>query len=418
MKIFTLTIFTIFTTLFLHAQEELVSFQSGNLTLDGTLSIPEGDGPFPVVILVHGSGPNDRDQSITLTGGNALCLYPGLYNKTIKNFKDIADYLSAKGIMVFRYDKRTLTHASALDPITISTYDFVDDIEAAIDYVKTRSEANKECIVLAGHSQGGALIPIAAKNRNDVHGLISLAGAVTPVDSLLPEQYRYIYVTCANDPNSGEFVASQLYDQFNQIRNGTFPANTQVSVNFPGNPNPIPFGYPIFWEDWIEMGDSVVQNYLQADLPVLIIQGQDDINVPPSDAMRLFKALEGQLDVSVDTFIAINHFLTNFEDNNVSQEILERIERWIKAGKTTPIKDIKSLEGVSLMVDRCSLTIHLNGNPGDLNNFQLFSINGALVKSGNLNSEGSTSITDLKSGSIYILKINGNGTYQEKVFIP
>jgi alpha-beta hydrolase superfamily lysophospholipase len=418
MKIFTLTIFTIFTTLFLNAQDETISFQSGNLTLDGTLSIPEGNGPFPVVILVHGSGPNDRDQTITLTGGNALCLYPGLYNKTVKNFKDIADYLSANGIMVLRYDKRTFTHGTTLDPVSISTYDFVDDIEAAIDFVKTRSEADTDCIVLAGHSQGGVLIPVAAKNRNDVHGLISLSGAITPVDSLLAEQYRYIYVTCANDPNSGELVASQLYDQFNQIRNGTFPSNTQVSINFPGNPNPVPFGYPIFWEDWIEMGDSVVQNYLQADLPVLILHGEDDFNVPPSDAMHLYNAMEGQLDVSVNTYPIINHFLTNFEDNNVSQEILERIVSWIKAGKTTRITDIQSLESVHLFIEKNSLTISIDENSEALNSFQLYTNNGVLVRQGKLNSEGLTRISDLPSNSIYFLKLQGTSSFCEKVFIP
>lgn len=305
-----------------NAQEEIITFPSDELFLNGTFSIPEGDGPFPVAILVHGSGPSDRDQSVTFSDANSACLYPGLYNQSIANFYDIATYLSANGIAVFRYDKRSLTHGASLDPVTVSTKDFVTDIESAIRYVQTRTDVDTACIVLAGHSQGSTLIPIAANNSKAVAGLISLAGPVTAVDSLLPEQYRAIYLRCANDAFSGAAVANQFYQQFRQMREETFPEGAQLAVNFPGNPtNPVPFGYETFWKDWIDMGDNVLNNYNAANLPTLIIQGDDDFNVPASDALRFQAALPSSL-TTVALFEGINHFLTPANTPNVAPAIL------------------------------------------------------------------------------------------------
>ena len=223
-------------------QDEQITFQSNGLTLNGTLSIPiDGNEPYPLAILVHGSGPNDRNQTITLSGGNALCLYPELFNQTIRNFKDIADYLSANGIAVLRYDKRTFTHAQTLNEADILVSDFTTDIESAISFSQTRNEINENEIFLVGHSQGSSLIPIAAKNTENVKGLISLAGPTTPIDSLLPEQFRDIYIYCANDPTTGENVANQFYNQFQEIRNGTFPLDEQIMINIPGTTTLIPY---------------------------------------------------------------------------------------------------------------------------------------------------------------------------------
>ena len=267
------------------SQEEQISFQSESLTLNGTLSIPEnGISPHPLAILVHGSGPSDRNQTITLSDGNSLCLYPNLFNQTIRNFKDIADYLSDNGIAVLRYDKRTFTHSQTLNVPEILVSDFVIDIESAINFSKSRSEIDENNMFLIGHSQGSSLIPIAASNSPEIKGLISLAGPTTPIDSLLPEQIRHIFEECANDPATGENVANQFYEQFGQIRNGTFPLNQQIMLTIPGNPNPIPQGYGSFWDNWIQISDNVLSNYSESNVKTLIVQGDDDLNVPVTDA--------------------------------------------------------------------------------------------------------------------------------------
>ena len=328
-----LFLFLLVYPLLLAAQEEAITFMSEGWTLNGTLSVPEGEGPFPVVILVHGSGANDRDQTAPLTGGNAACIYPQLLGETLKPFRDIANHLSANGIAVLRYDKRTFTHGASLDPITTSTYDFADDVANAVDFVKTQSSVDTSCIVLAGHSQGSVLIPIAALNRPSVAGLISLAGAVTPIDSLLPEQYRQLYIQCANDPITGANVANQIYDLFEQLRAGNFEDDEVLQFNAPGVPQPISLGYPIFWRDWINMNDSVLINYEQSGLPTLVLHGTNDFNVPVSDAQRFANGLPTS-QVSVQTYLGVNHFLTPANEPTVDEALLNTMVDWIKNIKT------------------------------------------------------------------------------------
>ncbi len=346
-KIILLALFVI-SAFAMFAQED-VSFTSDGLTLNGTFSTPADDGPSPVVILVHGSGPSDRNQRVSLNDGNSACIYPGLFNNTIANFQDIAEHLNANGVAVLRYDKRSFTHGAILDPLTVSTKDFVTDIENAIRYVSTRPEVDTSCIILAGHSQGATLIPIAALNTGMVNGLISLAGPVTPVDSLLPEQYRAIYAQCARDATSGALVANQFYEQFELIRARAFPANTQILINFPGNPtNPVPFGYERFWRDWIDMGDSVLENYKIANLPTLIIQGKDDFNVPYEDALR-FQAALPTGNTTVELYHDINHFLTPAYTPNVAPAILDKLVDWIgNIKRTTSVQEPSSLDKIQI----------------------------------------------------------------------
>jgi alpha-beta hydrolase superfamily lysophospholipase len=358
-------------------QDEQISFQSDGLTLNGTLSIPmNGNEPYPLAILVHGSGPADRNQTITLSGGNSLCLYPDLFNQTIRNFKDIADYLSENGIAVLRYDKRTYTHAQTLNGADILVSDFTTDIESAISFSQTRNEVNENEIFLVGHSQGSSLIPIAAKNTGIVKGLISLAGPTTPIDSLLPEQFRNIYIDCASDPTTGENVANQFYSQFEEIRNGTFPLNEQIMITIPGTTT-VPYGYGSFWLDWIEISDNVLQNYTDANVKSLIIQGDDDFNVPFTDANEFLTVPNSEINI----FAGINHHLTTFNENMVSDEILENIKNWINACITSSTEITKE--------DPNQFKIYRTGEEVIIQAYQdcydcrikVYAMNGKLIKS-------------------------------------
>ena len=138
-KIATLIICAIM-ILTLKAEDIQVTFASDTLTLNGTLSIPNGTGPFPTVVFVHGSGPNDRDQTLHITGGNAQCLYPGIYNDTVRNFQDLASAFRDYGIAVLRYDKRTFTYQTELDPKEIIPYDFITDKHLLFDLIYNPSE--------------------------------------------------------------------------------------------------------------------------------------------------------------------------------------------------------------------------------------------------------------------------------------
>ena len=114
-----------------------VSFQNtkANISLAGTLTLPQGKGPFPAVVLVHGSGPNDRDQTII----------------EHKIFLVLADHFTKQGIAVLRYDKRGVA-ASKGDYKTATSFDFADDAQAAVDYLRTRSDINPSKLGIIGHS--------------------------------------------------------------------------------------------------------------------------------------------------------------------------------------------------------------------------------------------------------------------------
>lgn len=142
-------------------REEAVSFKNeiDDVTLAGTLTIPQGAGKFPVVILITGSGPQNRDEEIF---GH-------------KPFLVIADHLTRLGIGVLRFDDRGVNESTG-NFTEATTADFATDVESAMAYLKTRDDIDKSQIGLIGHSEGGIIAPIVAVNTKDVAFMVLLAG--------------------------------------------------------------------------------------------------------------------------------------------------------------------------------------------------------------------------------------------------
>jgi len=311
------------------SQEINITFPSDNFTIEGTLSIPSGAGPFPTIILVHGSGPNDRDQTLNLTGSNAVCLYPNLVNSTIANFKDLAQNLSANGYAVLRYDKRTYTYGAQIDQKSITLNDFITDIHSAVDFVKSHPKVDSNCISLLGHSQGSNLIPIVALNRNDIQSLISLGGSSSRIDSLLAMQIRNIYYTCNQDTLTGDQNYTQIINAFQLIANNSWNPNT-----------PLLGGYPAFWKSWLQVSEMAISNYQSVTIPKLFIHGMDDLNVPTSDAQKLENALIGT-HTDVIYLSGINHYMTSSTSPTVDTSVINSILTW-KSQNTCTTTGIES----------------------------------------------------------------------------
>ncbi|HLP10714.1 MAG TPA: alpha/beta fold hydrolase [Flavobacteriales bacterium] len=127
--------------------------------LHGTLTLPKKDGKFPVVIMISGSGPQNRDEEIL---GH-------------KPFWVIADHLAKNGIGVLRVDDRG-TAKSTGDFSKATTADFANDVKEAVDYLKTRLDVDKKKIGLMGHSEGGLIAPMVAANSTDIKFIVLLAG--------------------------------------------------------------------------------------------------------------------------------------------------------------------------------------------------------------------------------------------------
>lgn len=152
-------------------KDEEITFQNGQYTLAGTLSIPDGAGPHPGIVLISGSGAQNRDEEIF----------------GFKPFAILADALAGKGIAVLRYDDRGIG-GSTTGEADDTSETFAKDVEAAYDYLKTRPEINPKKIGLLGDSEGGIIAPMVAVEKGDVAFLVLLAGPGLPGKELLVEQ--------------------------------------------------------------------------------------------------------------------------------------------------------------------------------------------------------------------------------------
>ncbi|MCB1233362.1 MAG: alpha/beta fold hydrolase, partial [Verrucomicrobiae bacterium] len=155
---------------------EQVAFHNGAVELAGTLSLPDGPGPYPAVVLVSGSGPQDRDEYL---GGGI----------TIRPFELLANALTPAGIAVLRYDDRGVG-ASTGEFSTGDLHDFADDAEAAIAYLTTREDIDQDHIGLIGHSEGGAIAAILGARNTDLDFIVSLAGLGVSGEEVLLLQTR------------------------------------------------------------------------------------------------------------------------------------------------------------------------------------------------------------------------------------
>jgi pimeloyl-ACP methyl ester carboxylesterase len=158
--------------------EEELSFHNPDADIDlaGTLTIPEGTGPFPAAIMISGSGPQDRDETIFQH----------------KPFLVIADYLTRSGIAVLRYDDRG-TAKSGGSFANATSEDFATDAESAFEYLKTRSMINPKKIGLIGHSEGGLIAPMIAAKNPEVAFVIMIAGPSLPGKDILLLQSDLIF---------------------------------------------------------------------------------------------------------------------------------------------------------------------------------------------------------------------------------
>lgn len=153
--------------------EEEVTFENGDITLAGTLTLPEGEGPFPVVVMMTGSGPQDRDEVVILG---------------FRTFGVIADGLTREGVAVLRYDDRGVGASTGVWE-DASMDDFASDALAAVDYLLTRDDIDADKIGLMGHSEGGVYATIiGAQEETDVDFIVMLASPAVSGQQVLLQQ--------------------------------------------------------------------------------------------------------------------------------------------------------------------------------------------------------------------------------------
>jgi dienelactone hydrolase len=239
--------------------------------LPGTLTIPTGNGPFPAVMLLAGSGPNDRNESV---GANHI-------------FKDIAEGLSSRGIVVLRYDKRTYAYRT-LDPQkTTVKEEVIDDGVAAVKLLRARSVVAHDRIFVIGHSLGAIMAPEVARKARPVAGIVMLAPSGRKVPAVVVQQVRDI----------GQASPKELAEIERQA--------DEISVHkMP--PAQFFFGATASYYYDLDARDEVaIARTL--DVPILILHGSRDYQVIDEDIRIWQNGLKGDAKVQIDTFPALNH---------------------------------------------------------------------------------------------------------------
>lgn len=282
----------------------------------GTLSLPAGMGPHPAVVIVPGSGANDRDGTALLAGGYAPCLYPQLVGQTLRPYRDLGNALVEAGFAVLRYDKLEFSYPTNLGTITFDKLWL--PANSALNWLKTRSDIDTNRLVLIGHSEGSSLIPWMALQRTDVSALISLAGARTPFDSVLARQLVDFAQQCNGNLAQAQTEATQILTYCNAVRQGPPPPTT-----------PPLFGVPAaVWRTYTQVTDSVAQRYNAAAKPSLFIGLGADVNVPPSELIRF----QSEVNITNQFWLlpGINHFLSTNSQAAFVPVIADTIVHWLR----------------------------------------------------------------------------------------
>lgn len=142
-----------------------------SLRYGATITLPEGSGPFPAIVMITGSGPQDRDETIV---GH-------------KPFAVIADYLSRKGFIILRVDDRGIGKSTG-NFSEATSEDFANDVNSSINYLLSRPEVDKKKLGLLGHSEGGMIAPMVAAKRKDINFIVLMAGPGVKIIDLMAEQ--------------------------------------------------------------------------------------------------------------------------------------------------------------------------------------------------------------------------------------
>lgn len=295
-----------------HEEEVTFKNEKAGITLAGTLTLPKKQGSFPAVILISGSGPQNRDEEVM----------------DHKPFLVLADHLTRQGIAVLRYDDRGIG-ASQGDFAGATSADFASDAEAAFNYLKTRSEINKKKIGFAGHSEGGTIAPMVAAGHDDVAFVVLMAGTALPGDEVLMLQ-NYLIGKAAGMPEEEltklANINRKVYDIIKQENNqDALREKLREVINREMKPLFISNGIP---QDQVNQYiDSQITEmttpwftYIirynpgpaleKVKCPILAINGEKDLQVAPAanlDAVKRAAQKSGNKKVTVKQMPGLNH---------------------------------------------------------------------------------------------------------------
>ncbi|HSW78035.1 MAG TPA: alpha/beta fold hydrolase [Candidatus Chromulinivoraceae bacterium] len=298
--------------------EEEVAIEAKSMAVKGTLSLPNGEGPYPAVVLLSGGGPFDRDETY---GPN-------------KPLKDIAWGLATQGIATLRFDKVTFTDSEIANSngFTMSE-EYVPHAIAAIHILQKHPIVDPTRIFVLGHSMGGKVAPRVATVEPSIAGLIILAGDTQPMQHAAVRVARYL---AEIEPTAANKKAIEIISH--QVQ-----AVDDPNLSLLTESNALPFGFPAsYWLDMRSYDPVVVASAL--DKPMFIAQGGRDYQVTVEDDFSRWKTeLDRRHDITFRVYAADNHLFfpgkarsTPAEydlPQHVDASLVKDIAHWVKPAK-------------------------------------------------------------------------------------
>jgi len=287
--------------------------------LDGELDLPIGQKPVPCIIFVHGSGPNDMDETI-------------LSNKP---FKDLAYGLSSNGIATFRYNKRTYQYGAQLtkyiDTLTLD-FETLEDVQLAYNYVKNQAGIDSKNIYILGHSLGGYAIPKIAEMIPEAAGFIMLAGSARPLEEVISDQFQYL--SELPNPNITPEQLDEAKQLIEKIKKEDF---SEVK-----SPSDYPFAAsPAYWK-YLHRYDPL-KSASKIKRPILVLQGERDYQVSQKDFELWKSALKNNKDAEFKLYPNVNHLFLEGTGKSTPDEyntighipiyVINDIVNWVNKSK-------------------------------------------------------------------------------------
>jgi uncharacterized protein len=332
------------------SEEVTYENKAGHAKLAGTLTIPRGDGRFPAVLLITGSGPQDRDEQIF---GH-------------RPFLVLADYLTRRGIAVLRVDDRGVGKSTG-DVQKATSEDFAGDVEAGVAFLRSRPEVDPAKIGLIGHSEGGIIAPMVANRTHEVAFIVMLAGPGVTGDEILRMQMEFLLKQVGASESmvarsvdyqkklyaavNGEHDAAALEKKMKALRAEYIASLTPAEKKQAGaGEDSSESGAKVLGSPWFRffLAYDPRPALTRVQCPVLALIGEKDMQVPPkANIPELEKALKsgGNKDFTVRELPHLNHLFQACENGSVTEyakieetfapAALEVIGKWIAEHTST-----------------------------------------------------------------------------------
>jgi hypothetical protein len=297
-------------------REAEIEVDAGGWPLPGTLTMPIGPGPVPAVVLVHGSGPSDRDATF---GPN-------------KVFRDLAWGLASNGVAVLRYEKRTTAHAPRIAGLTTLTVkeEVIDDALAAVAAARRVPGIRWDRVFVLGHSLGGMLAPRIGAADPSISGLVVMAGAVRSLEQSIVDQTRYL---ASLDGTISPGEQAQL--------DAAMALAERVKALKPGDPPVVSGGVSAPASYFLDLrGYNPPEAARTLRQGLLVLQGERDYQVTMEDFGAWQRALAGRPDATLRSYRGLNHMFMTGEGpanpgeysrpGHVDEAVIKDIATWLR----------------------------------------------------------------------------------------